>query len=199
MNFGNLNSGSAMPTLNLQKGATLDLTKAAPALHKAVLGGGWDVVTQGPDADLDLAAFMLNSRGKVERIPDDVIFFNNMSATGIRLEGDNRTGAGEGDDERIDIDLDNIPDRICSIVFCIVIFNAQQNKQSFGMVKNAFVRLLNADENEKEICRYDLTHNYATDTAMVACALNRNARGWEFQALGDSYIADLNGLLAKYV
>lgn len=199
MNFGNLNSGSAMPTLNLQKGATLDLTKAAPALHKAILGGGWDVVTQGPDADLDLAAFMLNSRGKVERIPDDVIFFNNMSAPGIRLEGDNRTGAGEGDDERIDIDLDNIPDRICSIVFCIVIFNAQQNKQSFGMVKNAFVRLLNADENEKEICRYDLTHNYATDTAMVACALNRNARGWEFQALGDSYIADLNGLLAKYV
>lgn len=198
MNFGNLNNGGAMPTLNLQKGATLDLTKAAPALHKAILGGGWDVVVNGPDADLDLAAFMLDDRGKVMKVPDDVIFFNNMQAEGIRLEGDNRTGAGEGDDERIDIDLDRIPDRIKKIVFCIVIFNAKENKQSFGMVKNAFVRLLNADENEKEICRYDLTHNYATDTAMVACALTRNTRGWEFEAIGDSYVADLNGLLAKF-
>ncbi len=202
MNFNNMTSGSSgasTPVLNLNKGGTLDLTKAAPSLHRAILGGGWDVVQNGPDADLDLAAFMLDNQGHVSRIPDDVIFFNNMQAQGIALEGDNRTGAGDGDDERIDIDLDQIEGRISKIIFCITIFDAQTRRQSFGMVKNAYVRLLNRDDNEKEICRFNLTDNYGTDTALVACALNRGARGWEFEAIGDSYVADLNSLLQKYV
>lgn len=203
MNFNNMTSrsfnSSSAPSLNLNKGGVLDLTKAAPSLHQAILGGGWDVVVNGPDADLDLAAFMLDDSGHVRRVPDDVIFFNNMQAQGIALESDNRTGAGDGDDERISIDLDKIENRISKIIFCVTIFDAQSRRQSFGMVKNAYVRLLNREENEKEICRFNLTDNYGTDTALIACSLNRGVRGWEFEAIGDSYVADLNNLLQKYI
>lgn len=201
MNFnlaGSSNTNRSAPALNLTKGDLLDLSKAAPALKNCVLGGGWDVAVQGPSADLDLAAFMLGSNGRVERIPDDVIYFRHMNARGIMLEGDNRTGAGEGDDERIDIDLNNIEPRIQKIVFFITIFDAQKKRQTFGMIKNAFVRLLDADDDEREICRYNLTDNYATDTAITVCSLNRTSAGWEFEAIGDGRVADLNDLLALY-
>ena len=99
MDFTNLNSGSSAAPLNLSKGSVLDLTKQAPALKNCVLGGGWDMAVAGPTADLDLAAFLVEESGRVAQVPNDVIFFNNMSAAGIRLEGDNRTGEGEGDDE----------------------------------------------------------------------------------------------------
>lgn len=105
MDFTRLNNGS-QPSLNLSKGNVLDLTKQAPALKNCVLGGGWDMAVAGPTADLDLAAFLIEDSGRVTQVPQDVIFFNNMSAPGIRLEGDNRTGEGDGDDERIQINLD---------------------------------------------------------------------------------------------
>ena len=98
MDFTRLNNGS-QPSLNLSKGNVLDLTKQAPALKNCVLGGGWDMAVAGPTADLDLAAFLIEDSGRVTQVPQDVIFFNNMSAPGIRLEGDNRTGEGDGDDD----------------------------------------------------------------------------------------------------
>jgi tellurium resistance protein TerD len=203
MNF-NLTGNTSAPAnnagaLNLTKGSVLDLTKAAPALHNCILGGGWDMAVAGPAADLDLAAFMLNAQGRVERVPQDVIFFNNMHANGISLAGDNRTGAGEGDDERININLDQIESRINKIVFFIVIHDAMAKRQTFGMINNSFVRLLDADDREREICRYDLKERYATDTAITVCSLNRNARGWEFEAIGDGSVADLNDLLGRYM
>lgn len=197
-NFSADNSANNAPSLNLSKGGVLDLSKQAPSLKSCILGGGWDVATQGPSADLDLAAFLLGANGRVERVPEDVIFFNHMQANGIRLEGDNRTGAGEGDDERIDIDLDRIDSRIQKIVFFIVIFEAREKRQTFGMVQNAFVRLLDADDNEREICRYSLTDKYSTDTAISVCSLNRTPSGWAFEAIGEGQVADLNGLLAMY-
>ena len=102
MDFTRLNNGS-QPSLNLSKGNVLDLTKQAPALKNCVLGGGWDMAVAGPTADLDLAAFLIEDSGRVTQVPQDVIFFNNMSAPGIRLEGDNRTGEGDGGgtDERL--------------------------------------------------------------------------------------------------
>ncbi len=105
--MNNIYSGSSnnnVNALNLKKNDVLNLTKKNPGLKKVILGAGWDVATIGQDFDLDIAAFLLNANGKVQNIPDDVIFFNNMQGQGIYLEGDNRTGAGEGDDERIRID-----------------------------------------------------------------------------------------------
>lgn len=198
MDFTRLNNGS-QPSLNLSKGNVLDLTKQAPALKNCVLGGGWDMAVAGPTADLDLAAFLIEDSGRVTKVPQDVIFFNNMSAPGIRLEGDNRTGEGDGDDERIQINLDTIEPRITRIIFFMTIFEAVSKKQTFGMIKNAFVRLLDADNNDAEICRYQLTDNYSADTAVTACSLNRGPNGWQFEAIGEGTIADLNGLLSRYM
>lgn len=198
MDFTRLNNGQ-QPSLNLSKGNVLDLTKQAPALKNCVLGGGWDMAVAGPTADLDLAAFLIEDSGRVTQVPQDVIFFNNMSAPGIRLEGDNRTGEGDGDDERIQINLDVIEPRITRIIFFMTIFEAVSKKQTFGMIKNAFVRLLDADNNDAEICRYQLTDNYSADTAVTACSLNRGPNGWQFEAIGEGTIADLNGLLSRYM
>ena len=104
INMGASN-GNNVNALNLKKNDILNLAKKNPGLKKVILGAGWDVASGGQDFDLDIAAFLLNANGKVQNIPDDVIFFNNMQGQGIYLEGDNRTGAGEGDDERIRIDL----------------------------------------------------------------------------------------------
>lgn len=196
-NFGNNSAPLNAPILNLQKNQVLDLTKHAPALTKAILAGGWDVALSGASADLDIAAFLCNEYDRITSA-DDVIYFNHKTAQGIELEKDNLTGEGEGDDERIDIDLTQIPSKYKKIVFAIVIFDAQVKKQSFGMVRNAFVRLLDANDNEREICRYNLTDNYSTSTAVIACALNRNANGgWDFEAMGEGLIGDLNTIATK--
>lgn len=174
------------------------MSKHAPSLRKAILGGGWDVIANGPSADLDLSAFLVSNTGKIQNVPGDVVFFGNMSSNGVTLTGDNRTGAGDGDDEQIIINLEQVPSHISKIVFSITIYEATTRRQTFGMVQNAFVRLVDEDTGS-EICNYQLTSNYATDTAVTACALNRTATGWEFEAIGTGTVADLNGLLSQYL
>ena len=185
--------------LNLQKNDILDLTKKNPGLKRVILGAGWDVATMGQDFDLDIAAFLLNNNNKVARIPDDVIFFNNMEGQGIRLEGDNRTGAGEGDDERIQIDLSMIRNDIAKIIFVVTIHNAQLKRQTFGMVENSYVRLLDAENDEKEVCRFNLKENGSTVTSVIFAELYRDGNEWRFKAIGDGKIADLNGILSLYI
>ena len=155
INMGASN-GNNVNALNLKKNDILNLAKKNPGLKKVILGAGWDVASGGQDFDLDIAAFLLNANGKVQNIPDDVIFFNNMQGQGIYLEGDNRTGAGEGDDERIRIDLESIPSHVQKIVFVVTIHEAQAKRQTFGMVENSYVRLLDEENNEREICRFNL-------------------------------------------
>ena len=185
--------------MNLQKNDILDLTKKNPGLKRVILGAGWDVATMGQDFDLDIAAFLLNNNNKVARIPDDVIFFNNMEGQGIRLEGDNRTGAGEGDDERIQIDLSMIRNDIAKIIFVVTIHNAQLKRQTFGMVENSYVRLLDAENDEKEVCRFNLKENGSTVTSVIFAELYRDGNEWRFKAIGDGKIADLNGILSLYI
>ena len=184
--------------LNLQKNDILDLTKKNPGLKKVILGAGWDVANNGADFDLDIAAFLLNANGKVQNIPDDVIFFNNMQGQGIYLEGDNRTGAGEGDDERIRIDLESIPAHVQKIVFVVTIHEAQAKRQTFGMVENSYVRLLDEENNEREICRFNLKENGSTVTSVIFSELYKQNGEWQFKAIGEGKIADLNGVLALY-
>ena len=192
-------SGEVVNALNLQKNQILDLTKKNPGLEKVILGAGWDIAKNGYDFDLDIAAFLLNSNGKVQNIPQDVIFFNNMEAPGIVLEGDNRTGAGDGDDERITIDLSQIRSDIAKIVFVVTIHEAQAKRQTFGMVENSYVRLLDEENNEREICRFNLKENGSTVTSVIFSELYKQNGEWQFKAIGEGKIADLNGILGIYM
>ena len=185
--------------LNLKKNDVLNLTKKNPGLKKVILGAGWDVASIGQDFDLDIAAFLLNTNGKVQNIPDDVIFFNNMQGQGIYLEGDNRTGVGDGDDERIRLDLESISSHVQKIVFVVTIHEAQAKRQTFGMVENSYVRILDEEHNEKEICRFNLKENGSTVTSVIFAELYKVSGEWQFKAIGEGKIADLNGILGLYM
>ena len=198
INMGASN-GNNVNALNLKKNDILNLAKKNPGLKKVILGAGWDVASGGQDFDLDIAAFLLNANGKVQNIPDDVIFFNNMQGQGIYLEGDNRTGAGEGDDERIRIDLESIPAHVQKIVFVVTIHEAQVKRQTFGMVENSYVRLLDEENNEREICRFNLKENGSTMTSVIFSELYKQNGEWQFKAIGEGKIADLNGILGIYM
>ena len=190
-------AGGAMPILNLKKNDILDLTKRNPGLKNVILGAGWDVAENGQSFDLDIAAFMLDANNKFNSV-ENVIFFNNKNGQGVSLSGDNRAGSGVGDDERIEIHLDQINPAIQKIVFVVSIFEAQTKRQTFGMVNNSYVRLLDMDKNESEICRFNLKEDGSTATSVIFAELFRQGADWQFKAVGEGKIADLNGLLALY-
>ena len=195
----NLGTNNNINPLNLKKNDVLDLTKKNPGLDKVILGAGWDVATVGQDFDIDISAFLVGNNNKVNQIPQDVIFFNNKFGDGIYLEGDNRTGAGEGDDERIQIDLSQIRSDIKRIVFIVTIHEAQSRRQTFGMVNNSYVRLLDAKNNERELCRFNLKEDGSTVTSVLFAELYKDGYEWYFKAIGDGKIADLNGMLGLYM
>ena len=184
-------------TLDLGKNTILDLTKRNPGLKHVVLAAGWDVSRAGADIDLDIVAFGLDANGKVSNV-SNVIYFNNMTAPGIHLNGDNRTGEGEGDDETIDIDLTAVSSDIQSIVVSVAIYDAVNRRQTFGMVNNSYVRVLDKDSNDKELCHFILKDDYSADTAVVFAKLVRNGSDWDFVTIGEGRQADINGLLALY-
>ncbi|MGL5415479.1 MAG: TerD family protein [Clostridium sp.] len=184
-------------TLNLQKNDVLDLTKRNPGLTVVKLGAGWDVAQNGQDFDLDIAAFLLDANNKFNTI-SNVIFFNNKNGQGISLRGDNRTGAGAGDDEVIDINLAQISPEIMKIVFVVTISAGMEKRQTFGMVNNSYVRLLDVANGEKEICRFNLKENGSTATSVIFAELSRDRGEWQFKAVGEGKIADLNGVLGLY-
>ena len=209
INFGNsvpnVNAGIVevqTPTgivLDLNKGAMLDLTKHEPGLKNIVLAASWDANTTYPAFDLDISAFMLNDQGKITSV-EDVIFFNHRDAEGIHLSQDNRTGAGDGDDELINVNLDQIPARITAIDFVINIAEAQTRRQTFGMVQNSMVKVLNADKGNAPICQYCLKDDYSSSTGVVIARLKRNGPDWAFEAVGDGKVVrDLNDICALYM
>ena len=200
--FENLNGNSSISNqsagiLNLNKNDILDLTKRNPGLKKVSLGAGWDIANNGLDYDLDIAAFLLDSNNKFNTV-SNIIFFNNKESQGISLAGDNRTGAGEGDDEVININLEEINPNIAKIVFVVTIHEAQAKRQTFGLVENSYVRLVDLENNKREICRFNLKENGSTATSVIFAELNRKGSEWQFKAIGEGKIADLNGVLALY-
>ncbi|MFI3209487.1 MAG: TerD family protein [Peptostreptococcaceae bacterium] len=197
--FGNNINNSdevAQPILNLQKNDILDLTKKNPGLKKVTLGAGWDVSSGVNDFDIDISAIMLDSNEKFNTV-SNVIFFNNMNGQGISLSKDNRTGAGDGDDETIEINLDSIDSSIQSVIFVTSIHDAQAKRQTFGMINNSYVRLLDT-ENNKELCRFNLKSDGSTATSVLFAKLFKDGGEWQFKALGEGKIADLNGILALF-
>ncbi len=183
--------------ISLQKGGNVNLSKEAPGMKKMLVGLGWDVrATDGDGFDLDASAFLLNEAGKV-RGDADFIFYNQAKSTDGSVEhtGDNRTGAGDGDDESIIVDLSKVPAEIHKIAVCVTIHDATARKQNFGMVNSAYVRCVNAADNV-EVAKYDLSEDASVETAMIFGEIYRNGSDWKFKAIGQGFQGGL-GPLAK--
>lgn len=185
--------------LSLSKGGNLSLSKEAPGMTKVLVGLGWDArSTDGQDFDLDASAFLLKADGKV-RADSDFIFYNQLKSVDGSVEhtGDNRTGEGDGDDEAIKVDLSKVPADIDRIAFTVTIHEADARRQNFGQVRNAFIRIVNQDNNS-EVARYDLAEDASTETAMLFAELYRNGAEWKFRAVGQGFAGGLKPLAESY-
>lgn len=185
----------AVPGLNLKKDGILNLDKVSPDLRNLRLAAGWDMVHFGSDYDLDLCAYLLDSNGNPIRRDNPCIYYGKKHAIGIYLDKDNLTGEGDGDDENIFVNLDEISSEVEKIVFAVVIYNA--NGKSFRGVKNAYVRLVNTDDGDREICRYNLTKDGGEHTAVVVAELYRDMGAWSFKARGEYENETIHSLAAK--
>ena len=185
--------------ISLQKGGNVNLSKEAPGLTSLKVGLGWDIrATDGAAFDLDGAVFLLNTSGKV-RSDADFIFYNNLkSADGsVVHSGDNTTGAGDGDDEFVTIDLTKVPADIDKVVLGVTIHDAESRRQNFGMVGKAFIRCVN-NANNQEVARYDLSEDSSTEAAMIFGEIYRNGADWKFRAIGQGFNGGLGPLARNY-
>jgi tellurium resistance protein TerD len=186
-------------SVSLSKGGNVSLSKEAPGLKAVLVGLGWDVrTTSGSDFDLDASALLLGTNGKI--LSDQhFIFFNNLTSPDGSVEhtGDNLTGEGEGDDEVIKVNLDGVPQDVDKVVVTVSIYDAEGRQQSFGQVRNAFIRVVNQADN-KEITRYDLSEDASTETAMIFGELYRNGPEWKFRAVGQGYSTGLAGIARDF-
>ena len=185
--------------ISLQKGGNVSLSKQAPGLKRVRFGLGWDLrKTDGADFDLDASAFVLDAGGKVLSDQHFVFYNNTRDPSGsVAHQGDNRTGAGEGDDEVIEVDLGLLTPNTAKVAFVVTIHDAETRKQNFGQVSNAYIRALNA-EGEQEIARYDLSEDASTETAMIFGELYRHNGDWKFRAVGQGFAGGLGPLASHY-
>jgi len=185
--------------VSLSKGGNVSLSKEAPGLTEVTIGLGWDArATDGAPFDLDGSAFILGENDKV--LNDSAfVFYNNKSFADGKVEhqGDNRTGAGEGDDEKINVNLVGLQADAKKVVFAVTIHDAEARKQSFGQVSKAYIRVLNK-ANGSEIARYDLSEDASTETAMIFGELYRHGDEWKFKAIGQGYAGGLAPLAGNY-
>lgn len=186
--------------ISLQKGQKIDLTKTNPGLTKVLVGLGWDTnkYDGGADFDLDAAAFLLGENGKAQSDADFVFYGNLKHASGaVEHLGDNLTGAGDGDDEQIKIDLSAVPANIAKIDFTVTIYDHEARRQNFGQVSNAFIRVVNEATGE-ELVRFDLGEDFSIETAVVVAELYRNNGEWKFNAIGSGFSGGLAALCANF-
>lgn len=198
-------------TITLQKGQRISLSKEAPGLTQITCGLGWDVAEKtgggffsafggGQDFDLDASVLCLDSNKRISDIKD-IIYFGNLKhqSGSIIHQGDNLTGAGDGDDEIIIVDLPKIPARISRLVFIVNIYDCIQRKQNFSQIENAFVRLVNR-ANNKELARYELSgSNYTGMTGMTLAEIYRHDNEWKMAAIGNGFkVEGLKDIVATY-
>jgi tellurium resistance protein TerD len=185
--------------ISLSKGGNVNLSKEAPGLNKIVVGLGWDArATDGAAFDLDASAFLVKLDGKV-RSDSDFCFYNNKTVAGgaVQHTGDNTTGAGEGDDETIKVELAKIPADLDKVVFAVTIHEAETRKQNFGQVNHAFIRVVN-EEGGQEIARYDLSEDASIETAMIFGEIYRVGADWKFKAVGQGFAGGLGPLASSF-
>jgi tellurium resistance protein TerD len=188
--------------ISLQKGQRVSLEKVAPGIVAGFIGLGWDVkaTDTGVDFDLDASLFLLGANEKIVS-EKHFIFYNNLTSPdpdqSVKLMGDNRTGAGEGDDEGIIVDLRKVPAEVEKIVITVTIYEADKRKQNFGQITDAYVRLVNVQTKE-EVLRYDLDEDFSTETAIIMAELYRKDGEWRINAVGAGYQGGLQALLDRY-
>ena len=193
--------------INLKKGQRISLTKEEPNLKQIMCGLGWDVAPKsggffggGKQFDLDSSVICLDANKKLTDVKN-IIYFGNLrhSSSAITHQGDNLTGAGEGDDEVINIDLPLIPPSIVYLVFAINIYKCNNRRQDFSMVDNAFVRLVNRTNN-KELARYNLSGaEYQGMTGMILAEVYRHNDEWKMAAVGNGFkVATLADIAKLY-
>lgn len=182
-------------------GDDFNLTGKDPSLRNVLVGAGWDLNAFNADAlDLDLSLFLLGKDGKTRK-DADFIFYNQMDSLegGIKHHGDSRTGAGDGDDENISIDLHAVPFDILKILVTVTIYKGYEKEQNLDMVRNAYVRIVNAD-SKMELCRYELDQvlDDKTETGVIVGALNREGPKWHFKPEAEFIEGGLGELARRY-
>ena len=200
--------------ISLQKGQRISLSKEAPGLTKIICGLGWDVVKPagggffsnfgkkaGEEYDLDASVVCLNDAGKLID-NQNIIYFGNLShpSGAIVHQGDNLTGAGDGDDEVIIVDLARIPANVSKLVFVVNIYDCQARKQDFTQIENAFVRLVNAANNQ-ELARFNLSgQDYKGMTGMILAEVYHHNQEWKMAAIGNGVnVSGLSELVKSYI
>lgn len=174
-------------SINLQKGQKVDLSKAGSSISNLVVGLGWDMAGRGASIDCDASALMLSDQGKL--ISSGTIYFGNKRSNcgSVIHSGDNLTGKGDGDDEQIAVNLSKVPANVAKIVFVVNIYACESRRQDFGMIKNAFIRVFDKD-NGTELCKFNLSDNYAGFTTLVTGEIYRRNDDWKFNALGEATV-----------
>lgn len=184
----------------LSKGEKVELTKGNPSLSKIMVGLGWDTNQYDgeTDFDLDASVFLLKNNGRVGN-DKDFVFYGNLThvSQSIVHTGDNRTGEGDGDDEVIKVDLSKVPDEYSQISVVVTIYEAEKRLQNFGMVSNAYIRLVD-ENNGEEILRYDLSEDFSTQTALVIGEIYKYNGEWKFKAVGSGYNGGLSQLCSMF-
>ena len=185
--------------INLQKGQKVDLTKTNPGLAKIIVGLGWDPIKSGggsllgglfgsgpKNIDCDASVFMLDANQKLAK-QKNLIYFGNLTSPcgSVKHSGDNLTGQGDGDDEQIQVDLSKIPSDVHRLVFVVNIYDCVKRKQHFGMIKNAFIRVVSS-ANGQELCKFNLSEGYDGKTTLITGEVYRHNSEWKFAALGEA-------------
>jgi tellurium resistance protein TerD len=185
--------------VNLTKGGNVSLTKQAPGLTAVVVGLGWDArTTDGQAFDLDASAIVCNADGRA--LSDQhFIFFNNLTSPegAVQHSGDNLTGEGAGDDEQVRVNLAGLPAEAARVVFPVSIYAGDTSGQTFGQVRNAFIRVVNQADGQ-ELARYDLSEDASTETAMIFGEVYRYQNEWKFRAVGQGYASGLRGIALDF-
>ena len=198
--------------INLTKGQRIDLTKGNAGLSQIMVGLGWDAAqnksggilgglfgSKAADIDCDASVLMLNENGKFSR-KQDLIYFGNLKSTcgSVVHTGDNLTGDGDGDDEQIIVDLNKVPSTIHKLVFVVNIYDCIKRKQDFGLIKNAFIRIVNGSTSQ-EIIRYNLSDEYMGKTTLIVGELYRHNAEWKFAAIGEgTHDSSLSEIVKRY-
>ena len=185
--------------ISLQKGGNVNLSKEAPGLKELLVGLGWDArATDGVEFDLDASIFLTKADGKVRSDADFIFYNNKVSSDGsVTHQGDNRSGAGDGDDEAIEVKLEKVGSDVEKIAFAVTIHEGETRRQTFGQVSNAYIRVVNKADG-KELARYDLSEDGSTETAMIFGELYRAGAEWKFRAVGQGFKGGLGPLAANY-
>lgn len=193
--------------ITLEKGQRIDLTKGKAGLTNILVGLGWDPVSQGggflgklfgggggADVDCDASVLMLKNDKFTEN--KDLIYFGNLKSKcgSVEHTGDNLTGEGDGDDEQVLVNLSKVPGNVNKLVFVVNIYDALRRNQHFGMIQNAYIRIVDRSNNQ-ELVKYNLKDDYAGKTSLIVGELYRHENEWKFAALGngtnDAKLADI--------